>query len=60
MVIKCIKEITKTLKSMRKRRCKHKMGVALEMFLFGSLSVLEHLVEALNIFLTSNEIPKHL
>ncbi len=29
------------------------------MFLFGGPSVLEHLVETLNIVLSSNEIPKH-
>ena len=54
-----VEEMSNTLKSMRKGRCKDKMGVALEMFLFGGPSVLEHLVEALNMVLLSNEIPKH-
>ena len=54
-----IEEMLKVLKSMRKGRCIDKLGIALEMFLFGGPCVLEHLVETLNAVLLSNEIPTH-
>lgn len=54
-----IDEISKVLKSMRKGRCTDKLGIALEMFLFGGTCVREHLVETLNAVLSSNEIPTH-